>query len=90
MSQTRQLDDDSIVVRSLGLRLTCGHRIESHAHDWHQLVYATEGVMTVDTSLGSWVVPAHRAVWIPAGCEHSVRATGRVRLQTVYVRRDFT
>lgn len=76
----------SIAVRSLGLRLPPHHRIERHTHDWHQLVYATEGVMTVDTPVGSWVVPPHRAVWIPAGCEHTIRMTGVVRMRTVYLR----
>lgn len=78
--------EPSIAVRSLGLRLPPNHRIERHTHDWHQLVYATEGVMTVDTPVGSWVVPPHRAVWIPAGCEHSIRMTGVVRMRTVYLR----
>lgn len=80
------MPERSIAVRSLGLRLPPNHRIERHTHDWHQLVYATEGVMTVDTPAGSWVVPPHRAVWIPAGCEHTVRMTGVVRMRTVYLR----
>jgi AraC-like DNA-binding protein len=78
--------DGTIAVRSLGLRLPPHHRIERHAHDWHQLVYATEGVMTVDTPAGSWVVPPHRAVWMPAGVEHSIRMTGVVRMRTLYFR----
>ena len=82
------MPERSIAVRSLGLRLPPHHRIERHTHDWHQLVYATEGVMTVDTPVGSWVVPPHRAVWIPAGCEHTVRMTGVVRMRTVYLRPD--
>lgn len=89
MSPKRHSDDDHIVVRSLGLRLTSGHRIESHAHEWHQLIYATDGVMSVGTTVGSWVVPSHRAVWIPASCEHTVSTTGRVRMQTVYIRPGF-
>ena len=76
----------SIAVRSLGLRLPRDYRIEAHTHEWHQLVYATEGVMTVGAPSGSWVVPPHRAVWIPAGFLHSVRMTGVVRMRTVYLR----
>ncbi len=91
MSQNGQrpgapIPERSIAVRSLGLRLPPNHHIERHAHDWHQLVYATEGVMTVDTRAGSWVVPPHRAVWIPAGAAHSIRMTGVVRMRTVYFR----
>lgn len=76
----------NIAVRSLGLRLPPSHVIEPHRHEWHQLVYATEGVMRVETAMGSWVVPPERAVWIPAGFEHSIRMTGAVRMRTVYLR----
>lgn len=73
-------------MRSLGLRLPPDHRIAAHAHPWHQLVYATEGVMRVETPSGNWVVPPERAVWIPAGFAHAIRMTGAVRMQTVYLR----
>jgi len=81
-------DEGAILVRSLALRLPSDHHIEAHRHDWDQLVYATDGVMTVSTALGSWVVPSRRAVWIPAGELHDVRMTGRVRMRTLYVRPD--
>lgn len=77
-----------IAVRSLGLRLPANQRVATHTHDWHQLVYATEGVMRVDTPSASWVVPPDRAVWIPAGFEHSIQMTGTVRMQTLYLRPD--
>ncbi len=80
-----EVGEPSIVVRSLGLRLPSGHRIDAHAHEWHQLVYATTGAMTVDTAVGTWVVPPHRAVWIPANLEHAVRMTGWVRMRTLYL-----
>lgn len=88
MPQNRQSTprEDAILVRTLGLRLPGGHRIEPHRHAWHQLVYATEGVMTVESPDGGWVVPPERAVWIPARFEHSVRTTGRVHLETLYLR----
>lgn len=91
MPQKRQLARSTgpkaeIAVRSLGLRLPSGHRVEPHAHEWHQLVYATAGVMSIDTALGSWVVPPNRAVWIPARFEHAVRMTGQVRMRTVYLK----
>lgn len=54
------------------------------------MVYATEGVMTVNTEDGAWVIPAHRAAWVPAGTLHEVRTTGRVRMRTVYIRPDLT
>lgn len=85
MPQIRQDPESALVVRSLALRLPSGHRIEAHHHAWPQLVYATEGVMSVVTESGSWVVPPQRAVWIPAGFEHSISTTGAVRMRTVYL-----
>jgi AraC-like DNA-binding protein len=95
MSRERQpqrppLDEDGITIRSLALRFPSGHEVAPHAHPWGQLVYATEGVMTVTTPVGDWVVPPSRAAWVPADTEHSIRATDRVHLRTLYVRPDLT
>ncbi len=56
-----------------------GHVIDWHTHRRHQLLYAIEGGMTVHTDAGIWVVPPHRAVWVPGGMRHQVRG-GDVRL----------
>jgi len=82
--------ESSIVARSLALRLPAGYRIDEHTHPWGQIVYATEGVMTVATGGGAWVVPPHRAAWVPADTVHEVRMTGRVRMRTVYLRPDLS
>ena len=60
------------------------HVIPLHFHDRDQLVYASQGVMTVLTSAGFWVVPTLRAVWIPAGIPHTVTMSGRVAMRTLY------
>lgn len=54
--------------------------------EWDQLAYASQGVMSVVTDAGVWVVPPHRAVWIPAGARYSVRTSGRVTLRTLFFR----
>ncbi|MGE3174462.1 MAG: helix-turn-helix transcriptional regulator [Planctomycetota bacterium] len=87
-SGTDAIPEAAIGVRTLGLRMPAGYRIPPHAHEWHQLVYATEGVMTVETPGGAWVVPSERAVWIPAGCEHAVAMTVTTHMRTTYVRPD--
>lgn len=79
------VEEEALVARSLALRLPSDHELEPHRHVWGQLVYATEGVMTVETEGRAWVVPSHRAVWVPAGTLHGVRTTGRVRMRTVYL-----
>jgi AraC-like DNA-binding protein/quercetin dioxygenase-like cupin family protein len=57
-----------------------------HYHDRDQIVYACQGVMTVETSQGMWVLPASRALWIPSGIPHAVRMAGEVSLRTLYLR----
>ena len=42
--------------------LTDGEAIAPHRHGRAQLVYASAGVMTVNTSDGAWLVPPERAV----------------------------
>ncbi|WIM88049.1 helix-turn-helix transcriptional regulator [Candidatus Mycobacterium wuenschmannii] len=65
------------------LRLASGDRIPAHRHHDHQIVYAGRGVLAVTTDKGSWVAPATRAIWIPAGTFHAHRAYGELKLHTV-------
>lgn len=67
------------------LRLASGEQIKAHRHDDHQIVYAASGVLAVTTDRGSWVTPATRAMWIPAGTPHAHRAYGELALHTVGV-----
>src|SRR6266550_371098 len=62
-----------------------GHLIRTHSHPWHQLLYASRGVMTVRTPDGAWVVPTNRGVWVPARTRHSVQMSGPVSLRTLYL-----
>ncbi|MCA9616929.1 MAG: helix-turn-helix transcriptional regulator [Sandaracinus sp.] len=56
-----------------------------HVHRRAQLVHADEGVVTVETREASFVAPPERAVWIPPGHTHRVRARRAYRLTTLYV-----
>jgi AraC-like DNA-binding protein len=62
-----------------------GHVIPEHSHPEDQLLFASEGVMTLRTKQGVWVVPPMRAVWIPAETFHSVATSGRVSMRTLYL-----
>lgn len=74
-----------LLIRTLAVGYPSGAVLERHSHPWAQLVYAFEGVMTVQTAQGTWVVPAQRAVWIPGGVEHSVAMSGWVSMRTLYL-----
>jgi AraC-like DNA-binding protein len=89
MSNSRH-PDQGVRIRSFGVTFYDSPKSPAPLHgnpDWHQLIYATRGAMTVYTSQGAWVVPPHRAVWIPAGYDYRVEMTGEVALRMLYVRR---
>ncbi len=65
-----------------------GHRIAAHRHARAQLVYASQGVMTVTAAAGSWVVPPQRAVWMPAGDAHAIRVDRDLSMRSLYIRPD--
>ena len=56
------------------------------ASDWDRLVYASRGGMRVRTAQDEWMVPPHRALWVPAGMRYRVEMKGRVSLRTLYFR----
>jgi AraC-like DNA-binding protein len=41
-----------------------------HVHDMHQLQYAFEGVVEVETASTRYLLPPQQAAWIPAGLKH--------------------
>src|ERR1700722_10169490 len=93
MSQKRHLGvldpiaDQSSPVVAQPRNYPAGHKIPWHFHDMDQLVYAYRGVMTVSTSDGTWIVPTHRAVWIPAALPHTITMSGAVAMRSLYFRR---
>ncbi|MEJ8639809.1 helix-turn-helix transcriptional regulator [Streptomyces sp. MS2.AVA.5] len=64
-------------------RLESGGEIDAHRHDDHQIVYAGRGTIAVTTDAGSWIAPATRALWIPAGTVHQHQAHGELDLHLV-------
>jgi AraC-like DNA-binding protein/quercetin dioxygenase-like cupin family protein len=80
------LEDRRSQITTLTHDYPAGHLVPSHFHDRDQLVYASRGVMTVRTGEGTWVVPPHRAVWIPAAVPHTISMSGKVAMRTLYFR----
>jgi AraC-like DNA-binding protein len=60
------------------------HVIPPHHHRRDQLLHGTSGVVMLATAQGTWVMPPERAMWIPAGVEHTVRMLGGVRMRSLY------
>lgn len=90
MSKKRQQPrqgDEHLLVRSYAVTHPPNLHLSPRSYpDWDQLAYASRGVMTVETPEGAWVVPPHRAVWIPAGITYGVRMSGRVSVRTLFFR----
>ncbi|MFM9863482.1 MAG: AraC family transcriptional regulator [Micropepsaceae bacterium] len=79
-------DEPFFTIRTMRSVLANGHAIEPHEHDWHQLIYASAGVMTVSADKGLWVVPPTRAIWAPACVRHAIAFSGASSFATLYLR----
>lgn len=92
MSKKRQaatfdrLASDGNAITTLTRNYAANHVIPLHFHNRDQLVYATRGVMTVQTDEGAWVVPTHRGVWIPKDVVHTIAMSGPVAMRTLYLK----
>lgn len=58
---------------------------EAHHHGCHELLWGTEGTLTVETDDGLFVVPATLGLWIPAGVTHAVRSASRTGFSCTYL-----
>ena len=63
-----------------------GAQFDWHTHEDHQLAWASRGVLTVVTDAATWLLPRSRALWIPAGARHEVRAHGATVMRSLYIR----
>ncbi len=71
-------------MRTYPVTFAHDHHLPTHTHGWDQLTFAAAGVLRVDTSEATWVVPPHRAVWVPAGIAHAEHMFAPVSMRTLY------
>jgi AraC-like DNA-binding protein/quercetin dioxygenase-like cupin family protein len=62
-----------------------GVRIARHMHPWAQLAYTTRGVLRVQTTDSTWMVPPSRAIWVPPNVPHEVMTVEDAYLRTLYI-----
>ncbi|MGA2080694.1 MAG: helix-turn-helix transcriptional regulator [Holophaga sp.] len=62
-----------------------GTRIKDHHHDFEQLTYAINGVVGIQTATGSFLAVPQRAIWIPAGLEHSFISMGGAEMRSLNI-----
>lgn len=80
--------DTPRTVAAMARDLPDQHVIPTHTHRRGQLVYGSSGAITVTTPAGTWVVPPHRAVWVPPRVPHAMRTSGAVPMRTLYIEPD--
>ncbi len=85
MKSSSQLQTIDRPVTSLEDEYPSGFVDDWHCHQRNQLVYASKGVLSITTEIGSYVLPPQRALWIPAGVMHTVFCKNDVSLRTLYV-----
>jgi AraC-like DNA-binding protein len=87
MRNTRVIGYEDIPrdVVATGNDYAAGLTLPAHTHKRGQCLYAVTGVLTANTSQGSWVVPLYRALWIPAGVTHAVHMGGFTSTRSAYV-----
>ena len=73
-----------VAIRCLAATYYDGFHIKPHRHHWAQLIYAAAGLMRVRAGGTLWIVPPARAIWVPAGAEHEIRALGDFAMRTLY------
>jgi hypothetical protein len=79
------LPDGSVWVRTHPVTYLHDRTDARHRHDWHQLSYAVRGQLEVVTDDARRIVPADRAVWVPAGVEHVEVIRAPLSMRSLYV-----
>ena len=75
-------------MRGLAITYPSGTVVLPTEPGWDHLVYASAGVMTVETDSGTWVIPPHRALWAPDAVGFRIHMHGRVSVRTLYLRAE--
>jgi AraC-like DNA-binding protein len=86
----RAVDSDDIeatprTIVGIGREYPAHYEIGRHQHGYAQLLYAAEGVVTVDTAQGVWAAPRERAVWIPAETPYALKTVGAASSRNVMI-----
>lgn len=76
--------ESGIQVRPFAVGFTKSFTFATSRSHWHELIYASEGVMSIHTKSGSWVVPPHRAVWVPARMDRRIEVAAGLSMRSLY------
>ncbi|WP_242558368.1 MULTISPECIES: helix-turn-helix transcriptional regulator [Pandoraea] len=88
MARVQHMDASDPPLIALVGRESTPRVSQTHHHASGQLLGLFNGLISVRTSLGAWVVPTTRAVWVPPHCPHAAFSHGPFNGWAVYVRPD--
>lgn len=60
-------------------------RYPAHEHNWHQLIYASSGILIVDVNQQSFIITPEQAILIPAHTEHSTKSYSGAAFRSLYI-----
>jgi AraC-like DNA-binding protein len=85
LAKTRQPLDGPVWVRTYPVTFLHDVTDLEHDHAWHQLTFATRGHLEVVTDEARHIVPADRAVWVPAGTQHTEIMRAPISMRSIYI-----
>jgi AraC-like DNA-binding protein len=85
LAKTRQPLDGPVWVRTYPVTFLHDVTEAEHDHAWHQLTFATRGHLEVITDDARHIVPADRAVWVPAGTLHTEIMRAPISMRSIYI-----
>jgi AraC-like DNA-binding protein/quercetin dioxygenase-like cupin family protein len=62
-----------------------GELFARHSHEEGQFAYAATGGISMFTDEGNWIVPAQRAIWVPANIGHEMHMHGHVTMLNTFI-----
>lgn len=87
----QQFETSNLPLHGIAVNYTKGHIIAPHSHANNaQLLYAISGTLLIETQAGRWLVPANRAVWLPAQEEHTVVMRSHCQVRSLFIKMDAT
>jgi AraC-like DNA-binding protein len=81
---SRAIPESGIQVRPYAVGFTKDFVFAEGRSEWHGLIHASAGVLSVRSASGAWVVPPHRAVWVPAGTQRSIEVSAGLVMRSLY------
>jgi AraC-like DNA-binding protein len=81
----RANSDDGPLVISVVSETAANRAAGRHAHARGQLLGTLDGLISIGTEAGRWIVPAVHAVWIPSHHPHELLSHGPFRGWSLYV-----